>query len=507
MKVVTLEVPELGNRCHLVHDGASASSSTRRATSTAVEARPTRPGVEITAVADTHVHNDYVSGALGLARRHGADYLLSADERVDVRAGRRPRRRRRRRSAASASRCSRRPGPHPAPPVLPGRRGRRRPGRAASAAAACCTAPSAAPTSSTPRLTARPGPRPVGQRPARSARSTPRTAPAPDPRLRQLLRRRAPPCRDGGDATIGEQRADQPGADRCDRDGLRRRPGRRLRPGARLLPATWPRSTARAPAGPSPGRRAPVTAEEVTDAVLRGDWVVDLRHRASYADGARARHGQRRVRHPVRDVRRLAGAVAGRHRAADRLPHRPRARAARPGRDRHRRASGTHVLDAGDAARPRRTAAPTGPASARRAGPRGAWSTSASATSTTPATCRAPLHLPVQDVEVRGRDAARRRALGALPLRLPGRHRRQPAAPDGPQRRARRRRLGPGRRARHPDHGGRRRRLSRGRDDLLGCPVAGSRPGTSHDSVAGRCASLHTGPSRPVTPGARSRGA
>ena len=29
------------------------------------------------------MHNDYVSGALGLARRHGADYLLSADEPVD----------------------------------------------------------------------------------------------------------------------------------------------------------------------------------------------------------------------------------------------------------------------------------------------------------------------------------------------------------------------------------------------------------------------------------------
>lgn len=40
-------------------------------------------GVEITTVADTHVHNDYVSDALGLARRHGADYLLAADEPVD----------------------------------------------------------------------------------------------------------------------------------------------------------------------------------------------------------------------------------------------------------------------------------------------------------------------------------------------------------------------------------------------------------------------------------------
>ena len=83
MKVVTLEVPELGNRCHLVHDGAVALVVDPPRHLDAVERAAEAEGVEIAAVADTHVHNDYVSGALGLARRHGADYLLSADERVD----------------------------------------------------------------------------------------------------------------------------------------------------------------------------------------------------------------------------------------------------------------------------------------------------------------------------------------------------------------------------------------------------------------------------------------
>ncbi len=83
MKVITLEVPELGNRCHLVHDGSSALVVDPPRDLATVERAAEEAQVQIAAVADTHVHNDYVSGALGLARRHGADYLLSAGERVD----------------------------------------------------------------------------------------------------------------------------------------------------------------------------------------------------------------------------------------------------------------------------------------------------------------------------------------------------------------------------------------------------------------------------------------
>ncbi|GAA4367268.1 rhodanese-like domain-containing protein [Nocardioides caricicola] len=92
MHVVPLEIPELGNRCHLVHDGRQALVVDPPRDTGPVEAAAEAAGVEITAVADTHIHNDYVSGALGLARRRGADYLVSADEpvsfeRVGVRDG------------------------------------------------------------------------------------------------------------------------------------------------------------------------------------------------------------------------------------------------------------------------------------------------------------------------------------------------------------------------------------------------------------------------------------
>ena len=83
MKVVTIDVPALGNRCHLVHDGRVAVVIDPPRGTREVERAAEDEEVEVVAVADTHLHNDYLSGALGLARRHGADYLLAADEAVE----------------------------------------------------------------------------------------------------------------------------------------------------------------------------------------------------------------------------------------------------------------------------------------------------------------------------------------------------------------------------------------------------------------------------------------
>lgn len=83
MKVVPVDAPGIGNRSHLVHDGKVALVVDPTRDLAGVEEAAERAEVEIVAVADTHIHNDYVSGGLALARRHGADYLLSADEDVD----------------------------------------------------------------------------------------------------------------------------------------------------------------------------------------------------------------------------------------------------------------------------------------------------------------------------------------------------------------------------------------------------------------------------------------
>lgn len=82
MDIVVIDLPHLGNRCHLVHDGRHALVVDPPRDPRPVERAAARAGVEITVVADTHVHQDHLSGALILARRHGADHLLSADETV-----------------------------------------------------------------------------------------------------------------------------------------------------------------------------------------------------------------------------------------------------------------------------------------------------------------------------------------------------------------------------------------------------------------------------------------
>jgi glyoxylase-like metal-dependent hydrolase (beta-lactamase superfamily II)/rhodanese-related sulfurtransferase len=82
MQVITIKVPHLGNRAHLVHDGSVAVAVDPPRDIDLVEREADRAGLEIVAVAETHIHNDYLSGGLRLARRHGADYLVAAGEEV-----------------------------------------------------------------------------------------------------------------------------------------------------------------------------------------------------------------------------------------------------------------------------------------------------------------------------------------------------------------------------------------------------------------------------------------
>jgi hydroxyacylglutathione hydrolase len=71
VQVVTIEVPELGNRCHLVHDGVRALVVDPPRDLAPLERTAEDAGVDIAAMADTHVHGDYLSGAALLTARHG----------------------------------------------------------------------------------------------------------------------------------------------------------------------------------------------------------------------------------------------------------------------------------------------------------------------------------------------------------------------------------------------------------------------------------------------------
>ena len=82
MHVVTIEVPHLGNRSHLVHDGRVGVVIDAPHDLRPVERAAADAGIEIVAVAETHIHNDYVSGGYHLAKRHRAAYLLAEGEEV-----------------------------------------------------------------------------------------------------------------------------------------------------------------------------------------------------------------------------------------------------------------------------------------------------------------------------------------------------------------------------------------------------------------------------------------
>ena len=78
--VVRIETPTLGDRSYLAHDGevglvVDPQRDIDRITELAAEL-----GVRITHVAETHMHNDYVSGGLALSRACGASYLIGVAE-------------------------------------------------------------------------------------------------------------------------------------------------------------------------------------------------------------------------------------------------------------------------------------------------------------------------------------------------------------------------------------------------------------------------------------------
>lgn len=80
MKVITIETASLGDRSYIVHDGAVGLVIDPQRDIDRVVDEAERAGIEITHVAETHVHNDYVSGGLTLARVTGATYLHAAAE-------------------------------------------------------------------------------------------------------------------------------------------------------------------------------------------------------------------------------------------------------------------------------------------------------------------------------------------------------------------------------------------------------------------------------------------
>ena len=88
----TIATPELGDRSYVIHDGRVALVIDPQRDTDRIEALLTRRDLRLGAVAETHIHNDYVSGGYQLAHDAEVPYLVNAADRVafdrtDVRDG------------------------------------------------------------------------------------------------------------------------------------------------------------------------------------------------------------------------------------------------------------------------------------------------------------------------------------------------------------------------------------------------------------------------------------
>ena len=281
MHVLTIDVPHLGNRTHLVHDGRVGVVIDPPRDLTAVESAAEEAGVDIVAVAETHIHNDYVSGGLCLSNRHGAEYLVAADEEVEFD----------------------RIGVHDNETLAFGDIDLRviaTPGHtplhvsylatdAGDADAAGALFSGGSLLHGTvgrtdlvdPTLVHRPGPRPValGRDGSARCRPTPRCTRPTASAASARARRPTPPT---GEVTIADQRDDEHRTD--DRAGHLRHAA--CSRGSGRCPATtptWRRATGRAPWTPRPATRLDHAA--ALEALARGAHVVDVRSSADYAAG------------------------------------------------------------------------------------------------------------------------------------------------------------------------------------------------------------------------------
>jgi hydroxyacylglutathione hydrolase len=82
VEVVAIDTPALGDRSYLAHDGSAALVIDPQRDIDRVLALAAARGVRVTHVFETHLHNDYVTGGLALARLTGAAYHVSAADAV-----------------------------------------------------------------------------------------------------------------------------------------------------------------------------------------------------------------------------------------------------------------------------------------------------------------------------------------------------------------------------------------------------------------------------------------
>ena len=82
VEITTIETPSLGDRSYLVTDGTVALVVDPQRDIDRVLALTGSRGIAVTHVFETHIHNDYLTGGLALARATGAAYHVNAADEV-----------------------------------------------------------------------------------------------------------------------------------------------------------------------------------------------------------------------------------------------------------------------------------------------------------------------------------------------------------------------------------------------------------------------------------------
>ena len=82
VEIATIKTPSLGDRSYLVTDGTVALVVDPQRDIDRVLAMTASRGIVVTHVFETHIHNDYLTGGLALARATGAAYHVNAADEV-----------------------------------------------------------------------------------------------------------------------------------------------------------------------------------------------------------------------------------------------------------------------------------------------------------------------------------------------------------------------------------------------------------------------------------------
>lgn len=82
ISIKAIDTPGLGDRTYLAHDGHVGFVIDPQRDFDRVLDAAADSGVTLTHVFETHIHNDYVTGGLALARAVGAEYLVNAEDAV-----------------------------------------------------------------------------------------------------------------------------------------------------------------------------------------------------------------------------------------------------------------------------------------------------------------------------------------------------------------------------------------------------------------------------------------